>query len=237
MSDQKCRQPTKARSSKKVNEIQVTPEKDEKDELLRIVGTNNRTILASLITAAGIGNKRDSMSAVADSIMNSFDIFRNTVDQYVATKDVCFDVEFDDNRTINSVMFSEQITGVLHGNPLNVNIDYFSDLYNQKRDFDPPGRYKRHEYVEYKYNVSNLIQYYTKRFPEIIDLFNTFSDICLNKSDIGVSVEFSDEFIHAFFVDEFQKQIEEQERIDKLLTKQSTGINKMNSESDQTVST
>ena len=246
MAEQQKRRQTKTRQPKKTEEVAVTQDKDEVNDLLRTVGSNNRMVLASLMTAAGIGTKRDAMSAVADSIMSSFDTFRNTINNYVVYNDVCFDVEFDDShRTINSVMFTENITGSQPGNSLNVNIDYFNDLYKQKRDPEPPKRYKRHEYVEYKYNVFNLIQYYSKRFPEIMDLFSTFSDICLNKSDIGVSVEFRDEFIQTFFIDEFQKQLEERQRTEDMIAQQAMGITGLDNEfgdeyaeyggSDQTV--
>jgi len=78
--------------------------------------------------------------------------------------------------------------------------------------------------VEDKYNVANIVEYYTKRFPDILDLFDVFSDICVNKSDIGVVAEFSDEFIQQFFVDEFQSRLEERNQVNSMLANQSLGI-------------
>ena len=98
-------------------------------------------------------------------------------------------------------------------------------MYKQKKDFQTPKKYRKHEYVEYKYNVSNIVQYYSRRFPDIMNLFDIFSDICINKSDIGVSVEFSDEFIKSFFIDEFQTQLEERQQVDDMLAQQAMGLN------------
>jgi len=205
----------------------VTPPKDDVQQVLNNVFNpgDMRTILASMLPIINTNNKRDNMSLIAKSITDSFDKYKSSMENHIVTTDVEFTVEMaEDNRTINSIMFGEQIAGNIAKNPMNVQMEYFSDLYKKSQEPEIPKRYQKHEYVEYKYNVAGIIQYYQKRFPEIVDLFDVFSDICLNKSDIGVFIEFSDDFIRKFFIDEYQRKIEEQQQLDAMLSQQSMGL-------------
>jgi len=226
-------EPKKATTTrrKKVDppQLQMSPSKDEVNKIVNDVADRNdlRRIMSSMLPIIGANNKRDSMSLIAQSITASFEKYREAMSNHISTTDVEFTIEMDElNNTVNSVMFTEGLTGQqqLKSSGINVQIDYFTDLYKNKKELDIPKRYLKYDYVEYKYNVSNIIQYYIKRFPEIIDLFDVFSDICVNKSDIGVFIEFTDEFIKQFFIDEYQKKLEEQQQIDAMMSSQEIGM-------------
>lgn len=205
----------------------ITPPKEDVQQVLNNVFNRNdmRTILASMLPILNTNDKRDHMSLLAQSVVDSFDKYKSSMENHITTTDVEFTVELNEStKTIDSIMFTEQIAGGISKNPMNVQMEYFNDLYKKSTTLEIPKRYQKHEYVEYKYNVAGIVQYYQKRFPELIDLFDVFSDICLNKSDIGVFIEFSDDFIRKFFIDEYQKKIEEQQQLESMLAEQSMGI-------------
>lgn len=236
VTDLEQKKPTrKPRVTKKSVDVHELPTKKETNDILSEAKGNLRNVVANMIAVASMNQRKDVMSAVAESIVKSFDNYKNAMGRHIATRDVEFTCEFSDsNESLDTVMFSETVTGPQAGNALNVNIDYFRDLYNQKRDIDlVPKKYSKHEYVEYKYNVANIVEYYTKRFPDILDLFDVFSDMCLNKSDIGVTVEFSDEFIQKFFIDEFQRVLEERQEIEDMIAQQSMGITGLEEETGE----
>ena len=215
--------------------IQMVPDKDDISDVLNEMGSraNLKTILSALLMSSSVNKREGAMNEVAKSIVGSFDKYRNTINNHIATNDVEFEIKFDGKKSIQSVLFTETMTGVVggpQGQALNVNIDYFKDFYDQKRDPEPPKKYSKHEYVEYKYNVTAIIDYYTRRFPDILDLFDTFSDICVNKSDIGVFVEFTDDFIKKFFVDEYQRQLDQKLQMQDMIARQAMGL----SDLDQT---
>lgn len=216
-------------------QTQMIPEKEDVADILNEIGSraNLKTVLSALLLSSSVNQRKNTMSVVAESIVGSFNKYQNTVSNHIATKDVEFEIKFDSRKSIQSVLFTETMTGVVggpEGQALNVNIDYFKDFYEQKRDPEPPKKYSKHEYVEYKYNVTSIIDYYTRRFPDILDLFDTFADICVNKSDIGVFVEFSDDFIKKFFVDEYQRQLDQKMQMKDMLARQAMGL----SDLDQT---
>lgn len=205
----------------------ITPPKEDVQQVLNNVFNRNdmRTILASMLPILNTNDKRDHMSLLAQSVVDSFDKYKSSMENHITTTDVEFTVELNEStKTIDSIMFTEQIAGGISKNPMNVQMEYFNDLYKKSTTLEIPKRYQKHEYVEYKYNVAGIVQYYQKRFPELIDLFDVFSDVCLNKSDIGVFIEFSDDFIRKFFIDEYQKKIEEQQQLESMLAEQSMGI-------------
>jgi len=150
MSDEKLTEktPRKARtpkstsaSVKKKDEAQILPPEQEVQSVLNGVGGNIRGIMATLMATVGANQKRDSMSAIADSIVGSFDKYRTSMVNHISTKDVAFEIEMGAS-SVNSVLFTESVPGLKGngGNALNVNIDYFDSLYRQKRDLNEPPK-------------------------------------------------------------------------------------------------
>jgi hypothetical protein len=183
---------------------------DVTDEMKSLLDVDPRLISVAMANVLGSrGGEESFVTTISKSIIRSYNTYSEVIKNYVSKVPVSFVSPTPNIASMDSARISKEASLDGKGKYIFGEIKFQKNQFAEKK-MDHPD-IKGYEFVEYQYNVSSLVQYYTKRFPDIIEMFTVFSDMCILKNKIDVDIEFNDDFIYKFFVKLFKDRVRKQQ--------------------------